>query len=126
MPADLGRGLRRHDAFPEGPVPGPGLTAFGHGGDPGQAPAIAAEQDTRDDQYRSFGRRVEGERAERDGAGAAHPYSVLDVRGVEQGSVPLFPGGEPVLAGRKRDPGRLAPADQARAAVDPGHRVRLR
>ena len=65
-------------------------------------------------------------RAERDGAGAAHPYLVLDVRGVEQGSVPLFPGGEPVLAGRKRDPGRLAPADQACAAVDPGHRVRLR
>ena len=90
------------------------------------APAPAAEDGPRQHHDGSVGGRVEGEAAERDRARAGHIDLVLGGRGVQQRAEPLLGHGEPVLAGRQRDPGRLAPADQALAVPHPRHRGGLR
>jgi hypothetical protein len=87
--------------------------------------AVAAEHRARDDHDRAVRRGIEGKGAERDRARAARPDPVVDLGGVEHRAKPFLPGGEPVVAGRERDPDRLAPADQAGPVMHPGDHVRL-
>ena len=123
LPADSGR---RGQPGVRGRRPGSGyLASFGDRGEPGPATAVPAQHRARDDQDRTVRRGVEREGAERDRARAAYPDRVVDVGGVEHRAKPLLSGGEPVVAGRERDPDRLAPAGQAGPVMHPGDHVRL-
>ena len=101
-----------------------GISGPADGGEPG--PAVpAAEHDPGQHQDGSVGGRIEGEAAERHRARSGHLDLVLGAGPLEHRAEPLLRDGEPVLAGGQRDPGRLAPADQALAAPHPGQRVGL-
>lgn len=98
------------------------LGVFADRGVPGD-PVAAADDDARHDQDRFAGLGVEGEAAERDGAGAGDPQGVIDPGGGEHRSQPGAGTGEAVFAAGQDEAGGLAPADQALAVPDPGQRL---
>ncbi len=118
MPANLGgrprrdRGGQRRTLIADGRQPAPACAAAEHHG--------------RHHEHGAVRGRVEGEAAERDRPAAWHADLVGDLGAVEQLAQPLLAGGEPVLARRNGDPGRLSPSGQPVAAPDPGHGPRMR
>ncbi len=111
----------------------PGGSALGKGGrreagdaDRGPPPrAVAvADHDLGDDERGGAGRRVEGERSERDQAGAGQADLVLDVGGGDQRVPPGLRLGEPARTGQLQAGGGT-PADQALAVLHPRQRAVL-